>query len=185
MRVTSAAGLLRRGLQRRVDTASGSTPRPGALLMRLAMRCSLWFLFQGFFCQTEDDFNDWCQHVRKVGSVPRLWGKGKAASGVGSRLPWHLCQCPRVVIACGIGFVWGARVQTLLMSLGFWLIAVVRLRGGGTWNLPPRLLLSLTLAVRALVTHRCLRDGTACLSRGSRASRTGATAPSLSPVPSA
>lgn len=25
-----------------------------------------FFFFQGFFCNTEEDFNNWCQQIRKV-----------------------------------------------------------------------------------------------------------------------
>ncbi|KAM9085356.1 cysteine protease ATG4B isoform 2-T2 [Megaptera novaeangliae] len=34
----------------------------------------------GFFCGTEDDFNDWCQQVRKVGGAPPLCGSGGPSS---------------------------------------------------------------------------------------------------------
>ncbi|XP_046939135.1 cysteine protease ATG4B isoform X3 [Lynx rufus] len=52
----------------------------------------------GFFCQTEEDFDDWCQRVRKVGSgSPACGAGGKAVSGLGSHLA--ACRGPRVVVA--------------------------------------------------------------------------------------
>lgn len=61
-----------------------------------------WFLSQGFFCQTEEDFNDWCQQVRKVGGGSRRprraaaegwwvsWVWGPCSSG----LTWSLLLMP-------------------------------------------------------------------------------------------
>lgn len=50
-------------------------PRPGrargpAGLTCVPLSAYCWLWFQGFFCGTEDDFNDWCQQVKKVGGAP-------------------------------------------------------------------------------------------------------------------
>lgn len=74
------------------------TASEGAPLSRLAACCSPLFLLQGFFCQTEEDFDDWCQRVRKVGSgSPACGARGKAVSGLGSHLA--ACRGPHVVVA--------------------------------------------------------------------------------------
>ncbi|KAF0887011.1 ATG4B protease, partial [Crocuta crocuta] len=46
----------------------------------------------GFFCQTEDDFNDWCQHVRKLS----LLGGALPMFELVDRQPSHLA-CPDVL----------------------------------------------------------------------------------------
>lgn len=86
--------------RRGVGTAARHQGRPGVSRVRLRAHgpgsptyCGCWL--QGFFCKTEDDFNDWCQQVRKVGGGSRPVGCGlEAGWESGVRLP---TQLPRPV----------------------------------------------------------------------------------------
>lgn len=66
-------------------------PAPGQPGARLAHLLLTTLSFQGFFCKTEDDFDDWCQQVKKVGgSSPSAWtGSGPVGAAPGRRRPPH------------------------------------------------------------------------------------------------
>lgn len=182
MCTASVSGQLGQSLQRRVDATSRSTrrlrgPRSRAL-PRAVHRC---FSCRGFSVRP--------RRTSTTGaSASERWVAGPLPAGHGGRPSPVWGPTSQRAVALTWSWLW-RRPRTLLVRLGFWLAAVVSVKGGGKWDLPPRLLTSLTLAAPRvagdLMTRGCPRGGGTCLSRGSRASCVEAAAPFLSPVPSA
>lgn len=115
--------------------------QPGARLAHLLLTT---LSFQGFFCKTEDDFDDWCQQVKKVGgSSPSAWtgsgpvgaAPGRLRGGVGLLTP--ATSAPPTPTRRPVALAW----SLLLASLRNWtgLLAGPRVAGAGPGWRPPLL----------------------------------------------
>ena len=108
---------LRPSGRRGVGTAAGQQGRPGMSRVHLRARGpggptygACWL--QGFFCETEDDFNDWCQQVRKVGGGSRPVGCGlEAGQGLGSS---PRLSCPAL---CGAALALPAPGRPVMLAV--------------------------------------------------------------------
>lgn len=108
--------------------------------------CSRSLLFQGFFCKTEDDFDDWCQQVRQVGGgSPHVgWAGGRLSRGLQFGVPPP--SAPGAGLAVWLVASTSLCVENVGTDLarepwagGLRFVSAVATRGGSKWSLPPGL----------------------------------------------
>lgn len=115
-------------------------------LVCLATCCSWSLLFQGFFCKTEDDFDDWCQQVRQVGGRSPCAGRagGRLSRGLQFGVP------PPSAPGAGLAVQLVASTSLCVEDVGtdlarepWWgglrFVSAVATRGGSKWSSPPGL----------------------------------------------
>uniref|UniRef100_A0A7N5KPX9 Cysteine protease n=1 Tax=Ailuropoda melanoleuca TaxID=9646 RepID=A0A7N5KPX9_AILME len=100
----------------------------------------------GFFCKTEDDFDDWCQQVRQVGGgSPHVgWAGGRLSRGLQFGVPPP--SAPGAGLAVWLVASTSLCVENVGTDLarepwagGLRFVSAVATRGGSKWSLPPGL----------------------------------------------